>query len=799
MRPPRRHPLFTALLFTAFAIAALAPPPASAVVRNWNNPAGGSVGINTNWTPNGIPTAADNLIFPLGGTMTITFPSAVVPQVISHDYRSGIYNISCDGTHSTSLSFAAGQSSNCGVNITGGTFQPFSVYLGTSAGSYGRLTMRTAGGFPTPPPPSLFQTDSSQGGNYAVSGNARLEILGGSLHILAGPAIFANSPGTLCTLTVAGRSALLFQNSTFSTTNPRRGTAQFGAFGNFVGNMDNGGFVHVAGDAWLALRPGSTGLLQIGANTTTFSPGFAAEKAFRIGDTGFTGSGAGTADLRLYKGSMIVGGPCVLGDVDGNSSACRLYIAGGLFRMSGGFTRVSGTNYGHQGGILHLEGGAISWPFATWPVTSNIGGSPELWISNGLTTTFGTFEIGRGGNGLLRVSRPGTRINTLGAVVLGDSTTGSGSLVVDSSAVVHVSSQLIVGNRGAGSLTVKNGAQFEPVSDLFFGVTAGSSATGLVRGAGSLVTLNHLLNLGGVGGVPGGPSVLTVDSSAVVEVTTGAGLARIYDTTGHLVVRDGATFRAATITLDGACDLQAATIDASSTIIGPAGRLSGRGHVTGSLVSSGLVDLVPTAGQLGALRVDGGVLLASTGQFGVALGRGAGPRADTLVCGGSLNVSGILALSADPSFVRVVGDTFVVATASSVSGAFTGVTWNGAPGAALFTVVVQPTRIVVVTKAATLDVDEGAARAGTLRFRAVSNAGRTAFVLDLPQDADVRVKLLDVTGREIARLHEGRLGAGTHTLANTAAALPSGVYFARAEIVRDGVTSVRTAKAVHLR
>lgn len=793
MRPHRCLSLRHALLIAALVAPAGSPKFALAVSRSWTNAAGGSVGTSSNWSPAAVPTAADNLVFPLGGTMNITFPSATVPLVISHDYRTGVYNISSDGTHTTTASFGVGQSTSSGVNMTGGTFQLASVLAGNSSGSYGRLTLRPGSGFPAPAPPALSQTDSTQGGHYGMSGNARLEILGGSTQTLAGGAIFGNSAGARCTLVVSGRNAVPLQNSTFRTTNPRRGTAQFGGFGLFVGSVDNGGVLRIAGDALMGLRVGASGVLTIGGSTTTLAPLFAAEKALRIGDSGLIGTGAGLGDLRLYKGSVLVGGPLTLGDPDGNTGSPGLRVEGGLLRASGGFTRLSQARYAHLGGLIHLEGGAISWPAFAWEVTSNLG-SPELWISNGLTTSIQEFQIGRGGSGLLRISRPNTRVNSLESMVLGDSATGVGRIVLDSSAVMTIQTQLLVGNYGSGSITVKHGARLEPAMILTLGNRAGSSATGLVSGAGSLVTMNNRLDVG-----VAGSAVLTVDSAAVVEVTTNVGVANIGASGGHLVVRDGATFRAATLNLDGACDLRAATIDAAMTSIGAAGRLSGRGRLTGHLGVFGLLDLVPTAGELGALRVDSTAVLWAGSTLGVALGRGAGPKSDTLVCGGELYVYGTLALSADPSFLRVVGDTFVVATATNVSGSFAGVTWNGAPAAALFDVIVQPTRVLVVTKSATLGVGEGLERPGALQFRSVSHASRLAFALELPADAEVRVTLLDVTGREVARLHEGRLAAGSHTLAMPVANLPSGIYFARAAIGRDGVTSVRSAKAVHLR
>jgi hypothetical protein len=375
--------------------------PARSATRSWNNAAGGSAGTATNWTPNGVPASVDVLSFLLSGTRSITFPSATVPTVRIHAYENGIHNVSTDGIHSTD-SFNIWGPSGSGVNFTGGTIRSDGVSLGYDTLSYGRLTLRTASGFPPPAPPSLELVDSMQTGLFGHIGGARLEILGGSSFTSAGPAVFASRATSRCTLIVSGRNSIPARFSSFTSTNPIRSTALFGSFGRFVGLLDNGGIVRVAGDAWIAAHPGSRGVFTLGGSTTTFTPLLAAEKTLRIGDSGGSSTGGGGGEVLLYKGSVLVGGNCLLGDLEGNTSAARLHVEGGLFRASGGFTRRAGSNYAHLGGTIHLEGGFIGWPLPTWPVTSAIG-SPELWISNGLHTTVGMFEVGRGGAGHLNL------------------------------------------------------------------------------------------------------------------------------------------------------------------------------------------------------------------------------------------------------------------------------------------------------------------------------------------------------------------------------------------------------------
>ena len=55
------------------------------------------------------------------------------------------------------------------------------------------------------------------------------------------------------------------------------------------------------------------------------------------------------------------------------------------------------------------------------------------------------------------------------------------------------------------------------------------------------------------------------------------------------------------------------------------------------------------------------------------------------------------------------------------------------------------------------------------------------IVFDLPEASDVRLAVYDVTGREVARLADGPMSAGTHRVRFEATGLPSGVYLYRLE------------------
>ena len=56
----------------------------------------------------------------------------------------------------------------------------------------------------------------------------------------------------------------------------------------------------------------------------------------------------------------------------------------------------------------------------------------------------------------------------------------------------------------------------------------------------------------------------------------------------------------------------------------------------------------------------------------------------------------------------------------------------------------------------------------------------SALTITLPGDASASLEVIDVSGRRVASQNLGTLGAGTHTIALSAAArLSSGIYFLR--------------------
>jgi len=86
----------------------------------------------------------------------------------------------------------------------------------------------------------------------------------------------------------------------------------------------------------------------------------------------------------------------------------------------------------------------------------------------------------------------------------------------------------------------------------------------------------------------------------------------------------------------------------------------------------------------------------------------------------------------------------------------------------------------------------------TLRFYARNASRGTSLVLELPQAAELKGRLYDAAGREVARLADGVRDAGVHDFA-IGAGLPNGIYFARMIVTRQGASDVLSARVSAIR
>jgi hypothetical protein len=218
-------------------------------------------------------------------------------------------------------------------------------------------------------------------------------------------------------------------------------------------------------------------------------------------------------------------------------------------------------------------------------------------------------------------------------------------------------------------------------------------------------------------------------------------------------------------------------------------QLSGSGTVKGNLIVAGTLSPGASAGQL---VVQGACSLAPGSRLVMDIGDAPAVQ-DLLQSTSIVTTAGALDVHLLPGFVPSAGEEFTLITCASRSGTFSSVTYEGNPVSGRFTILYNPTSVVLHVNGFVDAPGEPALP------RAVSFVGRSVpggdarFELALPEAARVVVRLHDSAGRRVATLADADFPAGTHVL-RPGIALPGGVYFGRATVRTAAARTVRTAK-----
>jgi len=159
----------------------------------------------------------------------------------------------------------------------------------------------------------------------------------------------------------------------------------------------------------------------------------------------------------------------------------------------------------------------------------------------------------------------------------------------------------------------------------------------------------------------------------------------------------------------------------------------------------------------------------------------------------SFNPNALSVMVGDTIIFQHMGGTHTTTSVSVPSGA---ATWNSDIN------VSNPTFIYAVTVAgaysyvctphadmgmaggfvATSPVSVANLNSSELEFSAGINADRQAFVrIDNPVNADVQIQIMDITGKSVANVFSGPLGAGETILKTDMSAFNTGIYFVRME------------------
>jgi hypothetical protein len=217
------------------------------------------------------------------------------------------------------------------------------------------------------------------------------------------------------------------------------------------------------------------------------------------------------------------------------------------------------------------------------------------------------------------------------------------------------------------------------------------------------------------------------------------------------------------------------------------------------VVNAGAVS--PDAGASG-LHIQGNYRQLPGGTFNVGLGGTAPSQITKLFVSGSATLDGALATATLGGFTPLPGSSYDVLSYGSLSGHF-GQCVGADPGTKLELTPLYGDASLALLIGSTTAVNDPVRSPEALRFFGQRGTRGASFVLELPYAAELKARVYDASGREVARLADGMRPAGVHVFSldgsgGAAPGLASGVYFARAAVVSGGVSEVRTARVIVL-
>ncbi len=655
-----------------FALAGLAIASAAfGTTRSWLNAGGGLLSTAANWSPAGLPVAADVLNFNLGGAAVISFDVGTVAQ---DNFGAGTWNITAPAPHTATAQIAVGLggASASTVNLVGGSF----VCGGTiGVGSNNAGTLNVTG-----PTSSLTGTNTAgllRVGNSGAGLSSTMNILNGGLTQIAGGVsvgAFGGSQGTLLVSGVNGTT-----HSSLVTTDASAGDITLGTLGNGIMTVTAGGHVTCADDFNVAPNAAFTGVLNVGTGLVS-TVDIAGDLLISNNATALA---AGTGTLSVSAaGDIEVQGTTRVGDVHGGL---------GTFSITGGNLDTRGLTIDPANGVLQHSNGNLTVrnaPFvpATPGLTVNgalAGDIPVMDLTDGATlTTSAAIVAGSTNQGRMTVRGNGAVI-TPGAgsgIILGESPGGSGRLTARTFGRVENpgATLLIVGQNGSGVLDIQSNGTVEATTcDL--GAQAGSSGVATVDGSGALLDLSANLFIGGTSAA-GGSGAMTISNGGVVS----AGVDVIIHSSGNLTMNNGTLNAGGTVSFrNSASTLTNSTINANlvqvnNTDISASGVINARYSQT-----SGTTNLVAIGSLIigNAAAADGVNCFGSTdvGVHSVTLlDSGLALAGDVAINGGILTAANGLLVRSSDSLVGTGTINGPVSNSGTISASgTTGLVFNG--------------------------------------------------------------------------------------------------------------------------
>ncbi|WP_129778135.1 autotransporter-associated beta strand repeat-containing protein [Peristeroidobacter soli] len=540
----------------------------------------------------------------------------------------------------------------------GGTLTtPGTSYIGFDRGSTGTLTVTGSG-----------TTWTGRLLDVGESGTGTLNVLNGGQVTLGGirPRLIVGAlAGGTGAITVSGTGSTLTAPLGTDTV---AGDFIVGELGNGSLTVDSGGTVNAY---WLGVGRGASGTLVLRGTGTTVNTTYNANGSLVVGN-----QARGT--ISVEDGAVLnVAGFAHLG------GAARFTAPN-----SGGQTivTVTGTGSTFNAATLYvgeynraelnvLNGGkvVVSGPTSlgvTYTSSGSSTGDGTVTVSGaGSQLTTSNILVGNSYAGSLSITNGGVVTATTGSVVIGYGTTATGNALIDGTGSrLTVGTFLNVGSAGSGNLAVRNGGTLQTgTSSSVVGLSSGSSGTLSLSGSGSTWTATGLIEVG-----RSGTGLLSISDGAVVTANaSGTALlsASTSTSTARVLISNGGRLTLASSLRVG--DSGTASFDVVDGGTVQAGSASYIGYLASG---SGTLTLRGT-GSAAAFNAASGVGLtlgaSGTGTMNVLAGATVTVPTSSLWVGSGTTGNGALMISDPGSSVTVSGASSLVNIGSSATGVVT--------------------------------------------------------------------------------------------------------------------------------
>ena len=397
--------------------------------------------------------------------------------------------------------------------------------------------------------------------------------------------------------------------------------------------VEGGSVVDSDGWSYLGYHAGSSGMATItGAGTTWDS--------FRQITVGFAGNGT----MDVEDGAQVLSGGARIAEFGSSTSIATVTGPGTRWESRTGID----VGYGGHGRLNISNGGVVEQTGSTVFLGRNASSTGIVKVdgSGSQLNNNGTLFLGYIGNGDLTIENGGYVYNRNADVASGSGTTGV-ALVTGASSQWINDQNLSLGYNGNATLRVEDGGFVYTAWDAFIARNSGRTSSVTVKDAGSEWDIDRSLYVGGRQFQNGGTGILNIESGGLVSV---ADTLKIWS--GGTVNVMGGTLDVGTLQQDGILNVTGGEIAVDV--------LTGDFVLDGGTLAPG--DSPGLTTIQGDFQFDSGTVEIEIG------GLLRGTEFDAIDVTGSAILNGLIDVNLISGFSPLLGETFQVLNASSLSG-----------------------------------------------------------------------------------------------------------------------------------